>query len=355
MTKGRGDNSRPATMKRNFVWMVLFALIAVLSILAVTAQSKSFSAADFWDYIQNANDAYIALALLGMLGFVIFEGLAILTVCKALGYKKSIQSGWTYASVDIYFSAITPSATGGQPACAWFMMRDGLPGSVSSAVLIINLVFYTFSILIIGAMAFLCAPGLFFGFSLLSKLLILIGYVALVALGCFFILLLFREKILCTFAEQLVTLLAKLRIVRRPVERIEKLQASVGRYKACAVLILQNKKAMLTAFLLNFLQRASQITVAVFAYLSVGGSLRQAFRVWLVQAYTVVGSNCVPIPGAMGVSDYLLFDGLGNMMSDAGAVNLELLTRALSFYSMILICGITVLAKCMHMKQNKDR
>ena len=44
----------------------------------------------------------------------------------------------------------------------------------------------------------------------------------------------------------------------------------------------------------------------------------------------------------MGVSDYLLLDGLRDMMSNDMAVKLELLSRSLSFYSCVIISGIIV-------------
>ena len=64
---------------------------------------------------------------------------------------------------------------------------------------------------------------------------------------------------------------------------------------------------------------------------------------WATQGFAVLGSNCIPIPGAMGVSDYLMLEGFGMMMPSAEAANLELLSRGLSFYLCITVCGISVL------------
>ena len=51
----------------------------------------------------------------------------------------------------------------------------------------------------------------------------------------------------------------------------------------------------------------------------------------------------MPGPGAMGVSDYLLLDGLGRFMHNDMAVTLELLSRSVSFYSCVIISGIIVI------------
>ncbi|MFR2128888.1 MAG: hypothetical protein ACLS4M_06675 [Eubacterium ventriosum] len=49
-------------------------------------------------------------------------------LCGTFGYKRPFRKCLVYSSSDIYFSAITPSATGGQPASAYFMMKDKVWG-----------------------------------------------------------------------------------------------------------------------------------------------------------------------------------------------------------------------------------
>lgn len=54
-------------------------------------------------------------------------------------------------------------------------------------------------------------------------------------------------------------------------------------------------------------------------------------------------SNCVPIPGAIGVADYLMLSGYQELMSKSDAYHLEILSRGLSFYGCMMISMITVL------------
>ncbi len=343
------------SFKKIAIWMALFAVIAVASIWAVKEQSDSFSAADFWGYIKNADIVYLISAVASMLGFVIFEGLAVITLCRAVGYKPGFRDGFIYSASDIYFSAITPSASGGQPASIWFMMKDGISGMTSIVILLANLVLYTASILLIGAVTFICAPDMFFGYSSLSQILIVIGYIALALLALLFVLVLFKGDFVEALGSKIIAFLTKIKLIKRPERFYNKLQSSMARYKECSHIIFKNKRYVLLAFLFNFLQRASQITVTLFAYLSVGGALGSAPRVWFAQSYAVMGSNCMPVPGAMGILDYLLLDGLGNLMPYEDAVLLELFSRTLSFYSMVLLCGIAILIKYISILRKKKR
>ena len=70
-------------------------------------------------------------------------------------------------------------------------------------------------------------------------------------------------------------------------------------------------------------------------------NIKRAFDVFSAQGYVVLGSNSVPIPGAVGAADYLFIDGFGGILKDP--VSIELLSRGISFYCCIIICGIITL------------
>lgn len=124
---------------------------------------------------------------------------------------------------------------------------------------------------------------------------------------------------------------------------MKKLDTSMEKYRGYAQILSGHKKTLFFVFLFNFLQRASQIAVTMFTYLATGGEISRAGSLWAMQGYVVLGSNSIPIPGAMGVSDYIMLDGFRSIMSESAAVNLELLARSCSFYVCIFLCGISTL------------
>ena len=163
--------------KKQIIWSLIFIALIVLTVWVIVKQNESFSIEGFINYVSAAKWQWIALAFLCMVGFIVFEGLAVLQLCKAFGYKEKVKRGIVYSAVDIYFSAITPSATGGQPASAMCMMQDGIPGAVTTIVLLLNLTLYTIAIIVIGAVCFIFNFDMFRHFSIWSKYMILIGCV----------------------------------------------------------------------------------------------------------------------------------------------------------------------------------
>ena len=333
--------------RKKIVWTLVTIVIAALSVWAVTSQAKDFSFESFGSFISGANPFWIAAGLACMLGFILFEAVALRAICANFGHKPTRMNSFFYSASDIYISAITPSATGGQPASAFFMMKDGIPGVVSAVTLLLNLTMYTFSIIAIGIVNFILRPEIFLSFDTTAQVLIIIGYILQFLLACFFLLLLYKETLLYNICRGCLFVLGKLRLVRHVERKQEKLCKTMREYSACASMLRGRGWLLAKTFFFNLLQRLSQITVTLCAFMATGGCLSRAGDIWAIQGYTIMGANVIPVPGAMGITDYLLLDGFTSILGDGQkAVNLELLCRTMSFYLCIFICGVAFLTKC---------
>lgn len=340
-----GGSAKEPQKKNRILWLIVFILIAAASIWAVTAQNKNFTLREFLSYIKSASPFWICAAIISMLAFIIVEACVIVYICKALGYKCKWKNSFFYSATDIYFSAITPSATGGQPACAYLMVKEGIPGAVVTAALLINLMMYAVSLVVIGIIAVIIRPGIFFCFNTLSKILIISGCVVQLGLSLFFYLLLYKDSFLHRICGGTLRFLGKVHLVHGVDRKMEKLEGTMQEYRKNVSMFKDCRGVFLKILLYNILQRMAQTFVTVFVFLALGGSFKQSLDIWVVQNFVLIGACCIPIPGAMGVTDYLLLDGFGAMMAAQQAAHLELLGRTLSFYCCILICGISTILK----------
>lgn len=342
--------------KSRVFWSLIFVAIAAVSIWAVASQAQNFSVENFFNCIASSNKIYLGLAVLCMLSFIFFEALAVLRIIKAFGYKRSIRKGLLYSASDIYFSAITPSATGGQPVCAYFMVKDGIPGGIVTVSLLLNLVLYTISIMVAGIAAIIIKPSLFFNFHTPSKVLIIIGYTVLSGLTVLFILLIGKADFVYRVCDAVLRFLKRIHLLKKYDAINLKLKNVMKDYSECAGMIRDHKRMVVEAFLYNFIQRMSQMIVPSLVYLAVGGTFSGAVNVWITQIMVTMGSNYFPIPGAMGVIDYLMLDGLSTVMTPEEATNLDLLSRSVSFYICVLLCAVWVIFGFIRYgaKKNKD-
>ena len=321
--------------------MILFLLMMVFSIWAVVSRSESFSPSLLRETLRNADVKWLVAAVLGMVCNILFEGLALDILVKTLTKKegeKPIRShGILYSAADIYFSAITPSASAGQPASAYFMSRDGIPVAESAVILVLNMLFYIGALAIVGVLGFALAPSIYYGLDTLAQTLVMIGFIILLGLCLVFVLILKKEQWIKKVAVKLVHLGKKLHLIRDVDGRIQKIESAIEQYKNCADLIFKNKPAMVVAFLLNLLQRLSLVSTTVLVYLAFGGSMANLPEVTAVSCLVLVGVYSLPVPGGMGVADFLLLSGLCQIEDIASTANLALFSRGISFYSCIAL------------------
>ena len=328
--------------KKQIIWFVVFIALVGVTLLTIVKSNESFSFEGFISYVSSASWQWILLAFICMVGFIVFEAMALLVISRAFGYQNNFRRGVVYSAADIYFSAITPSATGGQPASAYCMMKDKIPGAVTTIILLINLTLYTIAIIVIGVICFLLKPGLFLKCSPFAKVMISIGFGLQFVLIIVFLLLVYREKIVMKIASVGMKVLHKFHLLHDIEKKQKHLEEVEQQYKECARAIKNHKKPLFWALLLNILQRLSLIMVSVCVYIAVGGNFSKIVDAFALQGFVVLGSNSVPIPGAVGVADYLFINGFGNIIRDP--VSIELLSRGVSFYCCIIICGILTMA-----------
>ena len=327
----------------NLVWTLVSLAIAVLTVRMILMQSKDLSIEGLLSALTGANKVLLILGVISAGIFVWAEGEALKNILHYAGYRKSHFQNFIYSTSDIYFSAITPSATGGQPASAFFMMRDGIPVGVATATLILNLMMYTISIIILGLVSILISPGAFFGFGRFSKLLILAGFVGLTALSGFFLLILKKGAVGFSMLGSFIEFLYDKRIIREKEKRLARLEKFKEDYEICSDLIAGRKRVLASTLAWNLIQRTGQLIVPMFLYLSLGGKAAKAVTVFARQCLVTIGYNFVPIPGGMGISDYLMIDGFRGIMGDQMAYQLELLSRGITFYICVSVCGIITL------------
>ncbi len=338
--------------KKKFIWILISLAIAVLTVWAVVAQSKSFSIEAMYESLKKCDKLWLLAAVLCMLGFIWLEGAALSVILKRFGYKRKWHQAVTYSAADIYFSAITPSATGGQPMCAFFMIKHGIPGATATVTLIANMVIHTLAAFTVGIVNIFIKPSVFLSFNPISIVFITIGFIMLAGLtmGSYF--LLKKPVIMLWFGEKFISLGAKLKLVRNVEKKKEKLREAMLEYAECSRRITGHKGMMLKAYLINVIQRISQILVSSFVYMALGGTVDKIYDILAIHGFVSVGTYSVPIPGGMGVADYLMLDGFSGLMPDSMVTTLELLSRSLSFYVCIIISALIVLIGYISVKRN---
>ena len=232
------------------------------------------------------------------------------------------------------------------------MLKDGISIPIITLSLLYTLLMYSFSIVILTIVGFLLNPSLLFQFDCIAKIFILAGFLFQLGLIFLFYCFLYKHSFLNKVCQFFLKILLKLHIVHDKESKMKKLNEIIENYQQSALLLQGKRKLIGKILFLNIMQRICQIGVIVFVFLATGGQLQDVLSIFSIETFVIMGAYSAPLPGAVGVTDYLMINGFQKIMSPLSAINLELFSRGLSFYFCIIICGIAVIIKYFLIKRS---
>ena len=139
---------------------VVLEAVFLLGIIALTLYSifHEQDPAAIWACLRGADIRYLIGSIFLVLAFVLGESVILWWLFRTSGQKAKASHCCLYSFVGFFFSAITPSASGGQPMQLYFMKKDKLPLSVSTLILLIVTITYKMVLVILGLAVLVIRP-----------------------------------------------------------------------------------------------------------------------------------------------------------------------------------------------------
>ena len=320
-------------LKKNIISTVIFLLLLFLAYYFVF---KDYSMTEFINNIKSCNKIYFVFAILCVCAFVFFEALFFKVIFKKLGYKISWYKSFGYVFTEIYFSAITPSSTGGQPIQMMEMSKDDIPYRVSSIVVFINTLFYKLALLVIILIGLAFYNSKIATFSTTFKVTAILGFITTLALVIFFILLVFSKKVVRAMLKFLVKI-SKIRKKSDQKEMTERYQTALDDYVEISKYIRTNRKTLFSTFTIIFMQRLSLLLVSYFIYKSFNVEGISLFYAITIQSLLTIATDFIPLPGGVIISEGLFMEVNKILGITAISSGITIVFRAISFYALVLV------------------
>ena len=318
-------------------------MIALLTITCIVLFNK-YSFTDLMNVIGQVNVWFIVLGVAMIFVYIFFEGYAMKLIFKSMGQKVGIIKNTIYSSIDYYYCAITPSATGGQPMVAYYMAKDGVSLSYVSICLLINTALFKIVLVTLGLVGLILYPSLVFGNGLMLGLFIFgftfnIFMIVMCFLGAF------KTKWVKAAGLRIILLLNKWHIVKKPVKWVRVLYRKMDEYEVGAKLIKAHKWQFAKALLCNFVQRLAIFSVTFIVFMAFVDAFDIPYHSYLelmaIQVLIALAVDSLPLPGGVGISEYLYLLLFGAVYSTEELMaSAMLLTRAVSFYIPVIVCAI---------------
>lgn len=325
----------------------ILSLIFLLLLIGITFFMifKKTKIEDIRLALSHVNPLYVAMGIACMFVYVSCEGESLRIICNSLGEKISFPKSLVYSCSDVYFSAITPSATGGQPAMLYYMSKDNIQLSRSSLAILLTLVEYMAVLVILGILSFffhlsfIMHSKLFiimFCFGLVMSSLVIIGSLAAM----------FSKNLAVRFGRWCIRVLSRIRIIKDIEKANASLDKQLGEYKKGAEYIKRHPVISIRVFVISFIQRISLLMVTYFVYRGLGLKDAPMISILAMQSVVMLSVTSLPLPGAVGASEFMFTKAFGTFFPDSLLMPAMLLTRGINFYFNTLFAG--AVSMCNH-------
>lgn len=325
---------------KKYIFNVLFLIVLMAGTGYFLLKDQEIT--EIIKYIKQADKFYLLIGFFLVMIYVSFESVIIYYLMKSLSYAVKFVHCLKYSFIGFFVSAITPSATGGQPAQLYYMSGDGISVAVSSLVLIVVTVAYKIVLLVLGVLMFLIEFDFVMEHISNIKLIMIYGVaVNLVVIG-FLLFVILKQSFAKKSIGKFILFLGKIKILKNHKKVLKKIIKAISKYEDGAIYLKENKRVFFIVFVITFIQRIALFAVTFAVYKAFGLKGYSATEIIILQLIISIAVDNLPLPGGIGASEGIFMIFFAEIFTPAYITAGLLLSRGLSYYMIIILGGIVL-------------
>lgn len=335
MASKRGQGSAITKQSRNKILNGAFILGTFALVLYFAISSGDFHrigqaiiTINPWWLLGGVGCFFVHMSMEGSLLYIFFRFQKI-----AVKFRHCISVGL----IGMYYSSITPAATGGQPMQVFALKRRGIAPGLTSSALAVKFFCWQCALLLLGAVAWISNAGLVEKSLGQGIWMVWLGFflngIAVAAV----ILLAISRNLMRAIIIFFVKAAHRLRIVKDVAKTSSRWDAALQDFHASVDILTKHPYQFLTLFFLSVIQVVCLMSAVYFVYRGFGLNAAPYTSLLTIQLELYIAASFTPLPGASGAQEggfYLFFGAIFPQTILFAAL---LVWRFLTYYLSIII------------------
>ena len=330
-------------MKNKINWTLIFNIVViVLSVWLITYFCISDDGLiDLLSSNIKLSAVWIIIAVLCQLANMFIDSVVTYLYIRKDYKSFTLLDGIKCSCIGSFFSAVTPSSTGGQPMQVLFLSKKRVDPGYSTSCMLQKFLVYQITSTLFSVFALLFR----FDFFLQTVntpvlwLFIIAGFFSQVVVTTGIIIVSLNKRLSGWVVRMIDKLLHRLKFIKKPDNYTKILADQVDMFHKGNKELMSQPKLMAISYGLVFVQVIFILIIPYCIYR--GFSLNGVSPVDMVcsQAFVNLASAMIPLPGATGAAE-LAFSVFYNMFFGAEILKSALLMwRVITYYGVILLCA----------------
>lgn len=323
--------------KLNIAIIVLAIVILTVTIFAVDGPENIMLA------ISSVQIGWVFAAIGCMVVYWLLETVVLQGFIRPMVPKQKFSNTLQVSMAGQYFNSITPFASGGQPFQAFYLAKQGIPVSAGATALLSKFIVYQVALTLLSLFV------LFWKLNFFSTTISNFAYLAIIgfAVNSFVVMVLlaaaFFRRPTRAVVRWVLRVGHKLKLVSDPTEKMEKVDASLGRFYDNCKFLIGNVPLLIRSLLLSMVQILFYLAVAYMVYRAFGLNEADFFVMIAASAFVMLISSFIPLPGAAVASEGSFYLFFSIFFPDSVLKIAMLFWRLITFYLTIVVGAVFAL------------
>ena len=340
--------------KRTTLIRTLYIGATIITIVLIGLFDTSIK--DLATALKELNLLWLAAGIGALLLYWLTDALLLHDITTYMYKNERLQRSLKVGIVGLYYGALTPFATGGQPMQVVYMRRYKMPVGTSTCIVCIKFVVYELSLcaFYVAAMVF---RGVYFYHNHNHVFwLTTLGFIINLLAVLFVILTISNKRIVLKIGGGMIGLLNKVKIIKKKEHALENFEKTIDDYHTAAAYISRYKLRTVGSFFISVINLGFFFSIPYLIYLAFGHTVYTLMDLITMQAFLYLAVSFFPTPGGAGVAEggfYLFFS---TFFVNVPVYIAMLIWRFLTYY-LILIVGsiLVVMDEVLAIRRHKKR
>lgn len=281
---------------------------------------------------------WISAAIGFQLLYMFIEAFIIYYFIKADYKKFTFKDAIKVSFVGLFWCAVTPSSTGGQPMQIYLLHSMGIDIGYSTSRLLQKFLVFQVVLTSISIIAFIYKLSFFVDAmsSPLVVIFIIVGFGSQLLITGALILISFQPVITKKFIFFIAKILSKIKLLKNIDKKTAHIQKQLDLFHESNKTLYKHKKTLAITAILTFIQFIAMFTVPYCVYRSLG--LNQATPLDMIssQAFVNLVSGMIPIPGASGAAELGFTAFFNGFFTPQTLKSATLIWRMINYYGVVI-------------------
>ncbi len=269
--------------------------------------------------------------------------------------KFSMLNSIKVSLIGLYYGALTPSSTGGQPMQVVYMRRRNINTGTATCIVFIKFIVYELALCTFYILAAILKGPAFRADSPSTFWLTTLGFLLNALIVIFVWLTMVRKKFATRCAHAIIRFLHRIKVIKDPAKATASFDATIEDFHSAMQMIKKHRIRVLFSYLISFLNLTAMFSVIYCLYRAMGLKEASFISIVTTQAFLYLATSIIPTPGSAGAAEGGFYIYFSAFFLESMRFVAMLMWRLLTYYLVLFVGTFMIIADEIIMIRRKKK